>query len=740
MIQNALKAVLEVLVNPMPALDMGVSILGVRDSWRQHQEALEAAQRQHQEAMKTSSSQHLESVRCSSYQHEESLGISQTQHEHSLHVGRVLHDEAIGTARAQHEEQMKHSYMETRRENLRDLLSETLDEAQSTVLKSTLLFGFVVAVLVEGFPSPENTNERFIDIFVFTVSWAICCLFQSIVLAGLYQVVQTRALREMIRALQMSGSSRDSDRPTMSSAFDGLGHELTRSTTLDSGSFSAAISSSSRSTPDLLRSQASQEPRQLSFPRPYALLHPAAQRFRQRGLGDLDVEAHAPRHLKRCDTDESINFGAASGKEPGSPVPTLHVFDPKRLLYRSQAKQFVTFGSLFTLICLAGLIYGRLSMRRGGKHGEGSSDVGIRLGIFLPPFVSATFSLMLRKHANPIRSTLAVQSLASFCFFVSLGCLAVTMIWWHASAPSINLARSDGAEETYLKGISLKVEGWPIFFHPTGVAVSGNSLLLSAAFRMARFELSHGVARLESETTFPGLEIGDISFCGNQSVVNSSLALAGRDIIAVLDTQALSQSARVTWRDLPNASFGRSIQDPQETEALQALSYWPQQDMLLVSKADLGVVACQAHGEQGQRQTTVQAEMMLMEKFAAGTSVSGLHVDPVEEVLYVLFHRTGRHAEIHAIDLRDELGRLLRILRLPDVDAADGPDADHDVVWGALSTWHPLETHDRPQLLAVTRTPAKVFSFDLPNLRQCRSESLCKTNASRPELKSSFWR
>lgn len=31
----------------------------------------------------------------------------------------------------------------------------------------------------------------------------------------------------------------------------------------------------------------------------------------------------------------------------------------------------------------------------------------------------------------------------------------------------------------------------------------------------------------------------------------------------------------------------------------------------------------------------------------------------------------------------DELGRLLRVLRLPDVDSADGPDADHDVVHGA---------------------------------------------------------
>ena len=42
---------------------------------------------------------------------------------------------------------------------------------------------------------------------------------------------------------------------------------------------------------------------------------------------------------------------------------------------------------------------------------------------------------------------------------------------------------------------------------------------------------------------------------------------------------------------------------------------------------------------------------------------------------YVLLNRAG-HAEIQAIDLRDELGLLLRVLRLPDL--AD--DSDHDVV------------------------------------------------------------
>lgn len=50
----------------------------------------------------------------------------------------------------------------------------------------------------------------------------------------------------------------------------------------------------------------------------------------------------------------------------------------------------------------------------------------LRLGIFLPPFVSAVFSLLLRKNANPIRSTLAVRSLAWLCFSVLLA------MHWHS--------------------------------------------------------------------------------------------------------------------------------------------------------------------------------------------------------------------------------------------------------------------------------------------------------------------
>lgn len=35
----------EVLVNPMGVLDMGVNLMSVRDSWKQHHHALEAGER-----------------------------------------------------------------------------------------------------------------------------------------------------------------------------------------------------------------------------------------------------------------------------------------------------------------------------------------------------------------------------------------------------------------------------------------------------------------------------------------------------------------------------------------------------------------------------------------------------------------------------------------------------------------------------------------------------------------------
>jgi len=211
------------------------------------------------------------------------------------------------------------------------------------------------------------------------------------------------------------------------------------------------------------------------------------------------------------------------------------------------------------------------------------------------------------------------------------------------------------------------------------------------------------------------------------------VALAGSEVITYLPVEALLQPAHLSWKDLPKSSLSMAIQDPASahTEVLQALSFWPKHDLLVVSKADLGVVACKAHDALGNVQPVVQAELMVMEKFAAGTVVTGLHVDPVEDVLYILFHRSGRHGEIHALDLRDQLGKLLRIFRLPDVDSADGPDADHDVVWGAVSSWHSPRSNERPRLFVVTRTPAKVFSFDLPNLRQqCRSDFACKYASS----------
>eukprot|EP00438_Fugacium_kawagutii_P020408 Skav231246 [mRNA] locus=scaffold411:162242:167008:+ [translate_table: standard] len=89
-----------------------------------------------------------------------------------------------------------------------------------------------------------------------------------------------------------------------------------------------------------------------------------------------------------------------------------------------------------------------------------------------------------------------------------------------------------------------------------------------------------------------------------------------------------------------------------------------------------------AHDDQGRVPPLVQAEMRVMEKwpggrrwlkmagFGAGTSVAGLHVDALEEGV----------PRVSLPVRRDELGQLLHVLRLPDLDSADGSEADHDVV------------------------------------------------------------
>lgn len=102
----------------------------------------------------------------------------------------------------------------------------------------------------------------------------------------------------------------------------------------------------------------------------------------------------------------------------------------------------------------------------------------------------------------------------------SLSFLLVTTVLWHASKPSIQL--SENSHEVYLEGISLDLP-WPMFFHPTGVALKGDMLLLSAAFRLARFELKGRATRLVNELTLPALDIGDLAFSDNGTV-----ALAGR--------------------------------------------------------------------------------------------------------------------------------------------------------------------------------------------------------------------
>ncbi|CAJ1392985.1 unnamed protein product [Effrenium voratum] len=102
-----------------------------------------------------------------------------------LAVGPMMSSEHV--AKNQHVVQMRHSRLESFREDVRDLLSERLDSSQNLTLKSTLLFGFVTAILVEGFPSRKMKSEMCVDLFIFMVPWGVCLLFQSMTFAVLYQ-------------------------------------------------------------------------------------------------------------------------------------------------------------------------------------------------------------------------------------------------------------------------------------------------------------------------------------------------------------------------------------------------------------------------------------------------------------------------------------------------------------------------------------------------------------------------
>ncbi|CAJ1455712.1 unnamed protein product [Effrenium voratum] len=103
-----------------------------------------------------------------------------------LAVGPMMSSEHV--AKNQHVVQMRHSRLESFREDVRDLLSERLDSSQNLTLKSTLLFGFVTAILVEGFPSRKMKSEMCVDLFIFMVPWGVCLLFQSMTFAVLYQL------------------------------------------------------------------------------------------------------------------------------------------------------------------------------------------------------------------------------------------------------------------------------------------------------------------------------------------------------------------------------------------------------------------------------------------------------------------------------------------------------------------------------------------------------------------------
>merc|ERR1712032_644896 len=145
-------------------------------------------------------------------------------------------------------------------------------------------------------------------------------------------------------------------------------------------------------------------------------------------------------------------------------------------------------------------------------------------------------------------------------------------------------------------------------------------------------------------------------------------------------------------------------------EMVEALAYWPEKDYYFISRAGLGIVAIKVLEDQGNGSCEASPMFVVVDAFETGTSVVGLHVD--KDALYILLGRAAGHGEILAVDLLER--EPVQKFRLPDADTTDGPETDSPVVWGGVTTWDPSS---RGRLLAITRTPPRIFSFDLAHVR-----------------------
>lgn len=646
-----------------------------------------------------------------------------------LAVGPMVSSEHV--AKTQHVMQMRHSRLESFREDVRDLLDERLDSSQNLTLKSTLLFGFVTAILVEGFPPQKMKSEMCVDVFLFLVSWGIALLFQSMTFAVLYQRGMMTVGHRHLRELQRIGSKQAEEEITqgpqtfadsLQSRWRARNRRREERVATEWG-----LATVGRAVVGLVARLFALPPGPPGFKQPscqcsdeereeFCSLNGSdgedLEHFPSEGVLSLDyltLELKGRKSSKSPvkDTSQAADRIASPREEQlHRPKELVHVTELSKMpevkaleLYENQAHDTVFGGSLFTLMSLGFCIMYHIQLRL-EVYEDHPMAWFARLGIFLPPFIVAAFTIFIKpfpeKHhyrvmvedmedyRNPTRIRPATQCVVLFGALISCTSLAFAL---QLHVPP--LATQPKRPVPVLRVTEWTVDRWPLFFHPKGLTASEaqDALIVTSDFAVARFQLQDGVAQLAEERRLRGYELGDAT------VMNSSILLAGQRELYYLSFG--TDEADLRGLGLPSAVVGEG------TEVPQGLAFWPQQNLLFLAPPRGGIVA--------SRMADPNHSLGIDFRLPMQEAVFGLSVDQDEDLLYVLLQQ-----ELRVFDLGDRPGSLLRSFRLPQEEN---------------NTWSGLACAGR-RLFAVTHSPAKLLHLQLPgtgrqcSLRNCQEEMM----------------
>ena len=104
---------------------------------------------------------------------------SRNHHQQNIDQANVHHLDSIEIENRHHDASMILDRELARRESLRDTLQQRLSKSSTLMINITLMFGFGFAILIEGMP-PENTSNEMFIIFTIFLGISFFCLFISL--------------------------------------------------------------------------------------------------------------------------------------------------------------------------------------------------------------------------------------------------------------------------------------------------------------------------------------------------------------------------------------------------------------------------------------------------------------------------------------------------------------------------------------------------------------------------------